>query len=132
MSFDIKEKFEKDQKTNKRFELLLHNSLLPTSTKLKKKISASNQSFFNEGFRNHITHEVAFRDKRLIELVKTKHGTTCIVCELNFGLTYGLHGEGFIEIHHLNPISTGKRKTSITDLSPVCPNCHRQPIFGST
>jgi predicted HNH restriction endonuclease len=35
-------------------------------------------------------------------------------------------GEGFIEIHHLEKISTGGRRriNPQTDLLPVCSNCH--------
>lgn len=33
------------------------------------------------------------------------HGYTCMACEMNFRETYGEWGEGFIHVHHLNPIS---------------------------
>lgn len=35
------------------------------------------------------------------------HGTKCSVCGFDFSRMYGTHGEGFIEIHHLKPISSG-------------------------
>ena len=57
-----------------------------------------------------------------------KYGYTCSVCELNFAQKYGDHGVGFIEVHHLNPVSNSKGKTGsvdpIKDLRPVCSNCH--------
>lgn len=36
-------------------------------------------------------------------------------------------GEGFIEVHHLSPLSTQDepRKTTLDDLLVVCANCHR-------
>ncbi|NMB02698.1 MAG: HNH endonuclease [Firmicutes bacterium] len=55
------------------------------------------------------------------------HGTSCIVCGLNFGDKYGALGEGFIHIHHLRPLHTIKRDYVVDykqDLIPVCPNCH--------
>lgn len=56
------------------------------------------------------------------------HGTTCVVCEMDFGVRYGAWGEGFIEIHHLNPLAYNGDEQDVdpaTDLVPVCSNCHR-------
>ena len=30
-----------------------------------------------------------------------------------------------IDIHHLDPIAEGERKTTLDDLIPLCANCHR-------
>jgi len=55
------------------------------------------------------------------------HGTNCYVCSFNFGSFYGDLAEGFIHVHHLNPLaeSEGERTVDpVQDLRPVCPNCH--------
>jgi len=55
------------------------------------------------------------------------HGYSCAVCGFNFEKTYGAIGKDFIHVHHLTQIATvGKvHKTNpITDLRPVCSNCH--------
>ncbi|WP_084242866.1 HNH endonuclease [Planomicrobium okeanokoites] len=55
------------------------------------------------------------------------HGDSCAVCSLNFGEMYGEVGEGFIHVHHINPMHEIGEKHVIdydTDLVPVCPNCH--------
>jgi 5-methylcytosine-specific restriction protein A len=55
------------------------------------------------------------------------HGAICAVCSLDFKLTYGQIGEGFIHVHHIVPISSiGETYVldPIEDLVPVCPNCH--------
>jgi hypothetical protein len=56
------------------------------------------------------------------------HGTACVVCAIDFGTTYGELGQGFIEVHHLAPISMspweGRDVDGVRDLRPVCPNCH--------
>jgi predicted HNH restriction endonuclease len=124
-AFDISEKFERDQTNNRRFEILVHSSIIPKSLLQKTNISISNQMSFTEGFKKEVSREVAVRDRRVIELVKRKYGITCHICTFDFGLIYGTHGYGFIEMHHLNPINLGKRKTKVTDLRPVCSNCHR-------
>lgn len=55
------------------------------------------------------------------------YGSTCAVCSLDFEATYGAIGEGYIHVHHIVPIaSIGETYilNPITDLIPVCPNCH--------
>ena len=55
------------------------------------------------------------------------HGICCTVCGFDFALTYGEIGEGFIEVHHIEPVSGIAPGTIIDpgkDLAPVCPNCH--------
>lgn len=65
--------------------------------------------------------------KNRINAIKA-HGTSCMVCDFNFGEFYGSHGRDFIEVHHLEPISTFEKEriiNPVTDLAPVCSNCHR-------
>lgn len=55
------------------------------------------------------------------------HGCSCKVCGFNFEDIYGTLGRGFIHVHHIIDISTVGNEYSvdpITDLAPVCPNCH--------
>ena len=55
------------------------------------------------------------------------YGVSCRVCRFDFGKKYGQAGAGFIHVHHLKPLSDiGERYEvdPITDLLPVCPNCH--------
>lgn len=122
---DIIKKFEKDQGNKKRFELLVHNTIIPKNLLDKTNTSLINQEEFDEGFKRQITIEVSSRSSKANEIAKKKHGTTCVVCAFDFGKTYGPHGFGFIEVHHLEPISLGERKTKVEDLRPVCANCHR-------
>lgn len=50
----------------------------------------------------------------------------CSVCTFSFQECYGKVGEGFIEAHHINPISTLEPDTIVSpsELVPVCSNCH--------
>ncbi|MBD2256102.1 HNH endonuclease [Pseudanabaena sp. FACHB-2040] len=55
------------------------------------------------------------------------HGTTCAACGFNFRKFYGEYGDGYIHIHHVNPVSEFDAPKSIdpeTDLVPLCANCH--------
>jgi 5-methylcytosine-specific restriction protein A len=56
------------------------------------------------------------------------HGTSCVVCGFDFGEVYGEWGKGFIEVHHLVPMSSMAKERMTdpkTDLTVVCANCHR-------
>jgi len=56
------------------------------------------------------------------------HGMICVVCGFDFEKEYGLRGKGYIEIHHMKPLSSLQRQQIInpaTDLVPICSNCHR-------
>lgn len=56
------------------------------------------------------------------------HGTTCEICGFDFEEVYGAVGKGFIEVHHIHPLSEQKQEVEInpeTDLICVCANCHR-------
>lgn len=56
-----------------------------------------------------------------------EHGCRCVVCEIDFEREYGEWGRGFIHVHHVKPLSEnrGEREVDpVTDLRPLCPNCH--------
>lgn len=55
------------------------------------------------------------------------YGAICQICQFDFMDTYGDAMDGYIHVHHLNPLSEiGKtyKVDPIKDLIPVCPNCH--------
>lgn len=56
------------------------------------------------------------------------HGTKCMICGFDFEEVYGELGKGFIEVHHIKPISELEGEVKVdpgTDLICVCSNCHR-------
>lgn len=55
------------------------------------------------------------------------YGFNCQACGLNFEEKYGTIGTGFIEVHHQIPLGSiiGSFVVNpITDLVPICSNCH--------
>lgn len=79
--------------------------------------------------RMHITRErnrALIRKKR--EAVRRETGRlACEACGFDFNATYGTHGNGFIEVHHVSPLHTLKpgSRTRLQDLVVLCANCHR-------
>jgi 5-methylcytosine-specific restriction protein A len=56
------------------------------------------------------------------------HGLACNVCGFNFEEMYGERGSGYIEVHHVRPISTYSEEQHVdprSDLITLCANCHR-------
>ena len=57
----------------------------------------------------------------------TLSGTICSVCGFDFSEKYGKYGDGFIIVHHIVPVSQIGNDyiiNPLTDLVPVCANCH--------
>lgn len=55
------------------------------------------------------------------------YGYKCQVCGFDFEKMYGEIGKGFIEVHHINPLSNIDESHTvdpIKDLAPLCSNCH--------
>jgi len=68
------------------------------------------------------------RNPRLVAKAKKLHGVNCSVCGFNFEVAYGEHGIGYIEAHHLRPVSSFGKATKVdpkTEMTVVCANCHR-------
>ncbi len=77
-------------------------------------------------------HKVRERNKEIIQLKKKKvledKGTlNCEACNLNFEEKYGELGKGFIECHHIIPLSNFEvnKETRLDDLALLCSNCHK-------
>lgn len=65
------------------------------------------------------------RDARLRDECLRENGRKCYVCGFDPVAKYGAGFENIIEVHHKDPVSAGVRETTLNDLIPVCPNCHR-------
>ena len=54
----------------------------------------------------------------------------CDACEFEFAMAYPDFGKGYIQIHHLKPVSflTGEKLNidqAILNVRPLCANCHQ-------
>lgn len=91
-----------------------------------------NDAEFSEGKEKLKIHLVKERNRHLIATAKehwhktSKGAVSCVICSFSFDYTYGVIGKGYIEAHHILPISTLTPDTVIRigDLAPVCSNCH--------
>lgn len=80
-----------------------------------------------EGARRTVEVNVYERDPNARRKCIAKWGLKCSVCSFDFGERYGALGEGFIHVHHLKPlgeIGEQYELNPVTDMRPVCPNCH--------
>jgi 5-methylcytosine-specific restriction protein A len=74
-------------------------------------------------------HKRIERNAKLSKAVKENKGCVCEVCKIDFEKIYGELGKGYIEAHHLRPLSTLKGYKvpmhPIRDFAVLCANCHR-------
>jgi hypothetical protein len=77
------------------------------------------------------------RNQEARRLCIAHYGIRCQICGFDFKEVYGEIGSDYIHVHHIVPISQRQGEyevNPITDLLPVCPNCHamlhrRNPPF---
>lgn len=140
-------KYQEDEK----FEIMLKNINSSLTDILENDISTFERKFFIPVFNkiekedDELTSVVI--EKGAVEGAKIKyfstkyersmknrmeainiHGTKCMVCGFNFEAVYGELGKGFIEVHHINPLSDLEEEVCINpldDLVCLCSNCHR-------
>jgi 5-methylcytosine-specific restriction protein A len=80
--------------------------------------------------RKYAYHRKVERNRAAERYAKKFHGHRCQACNLDFAEYYGDIGEGFIEVHHLRPISSLEEGVAVRydvaeDLAVLCSNCHR-------
>lgn len=80
--------------------------------------------------RQHAQHLRIERNPEASNLAKAFHGTKCQACGMDFSLRYGPMGAGYIEAHHLRPISSLNEGQALEyeiakDFAVLCANCHR-------
>jgi hypothetical protein len=96
------------------------------ATELSKGDSTSyEKATYKEGSRRDVVQSLIERNRAARDVCIAAHGFSCAACGFNFGVFYGQLGEGFIHVHHCNPVSLGVREVDpINEMRPLCPNCH--------
>lgn len=80
--------------------------------------------------RRYRMHRKIERNPKAATLAKKHHGLICQVCGFDFKATYGAVGDGYIEAHHLRPLSSLLEGAVVkydvaNDFAVLCANCHR-------
>ena len=80
--------------------------------------------------RRYKMHRRIERNPRAARQAKRYHGVRCQACNFQFDEHCGEVGAGFIEAHHLRPISSLEEGTAVSydiaaDFGVLCSNCHR-------
>ena len=81
-----------------------------------------------EGRQNLRTHLIRERSQALVDTFKNSlKSFSCYTCGFDFEHHYGNLGAGYIEAHHTIPVRSlvAGARTKISDLVPLCANCHR-------
>ena len=93
---------------------------------MKDIASRPQQTTYVEGNVVQQTVDRRERDPQVRQACIDKYGCRCMVCGFDFKAVYGPVGEGYIEVHHLLPISQtdSEHEVNPDDLRPLCANCH--------
>lgn len=94
---------------------------------ITEEISTEESEGLYEGAKKTVIINAYERNPKARSLCIKHWGTKCTICGFDFEKIYGKIGQGFIHVHHLIPVSQiGKsyQIDPISDLRPVCPNCH--------
>lgn len=106
----------------------------PTETRHQASLTLSGLQFpddeaeaYDEGTVKQVYVNAYERSAKAVSACKAHYGSTCVICDFDFGKVYGAIGRGYIHVHHLVQLADiGKnyKVDPIKDLRPVCPNCH--------
>ena len=80
--------------------------------------------------RRYVAHRKLERNPKAAKAAKKIHGHICQACNFDFGAIYGKAAQGYIEAHHLIPLSEIPEGQSVEldperDFAVLCANCHR-------
>lgn len=97
---------------------------------LDEEVTTTQTSDAIDEIRRYRLHRRIERNRGASERAKEYHGTRCQVCDIDFGEQYGVLGKGFIEAHHLHPLSSLQEGEAVSyslaeDFAVLCSNCHR-------
>lgn len=121
------------------FRYVSHTGSNPTHFVLKRVLDLDSMAAEDvKGYDVEQFIEVGLREKRYVNYFERNpqiraaviraHGTKCMACGFDFERTYGERGRGYIEAHHIVPVSQLDGETIIdpvTDMVVLCANCHR-------
>ncbi len=99
-----------------------------------EEINSPYETTYMEGGKIYTLGAYFERDTALrnaaIDKFKNEHNGElfCSICGFDFSKKYGDYGSGYIEVHHIKPLSEderGEHQADPADLICVCSNCHR-------
>jgi hypothetical protein len=84
------------------------------------------EAILEGGSKEHVAKIMKRNPKARIECL-AHYGDKCQICDFSFNDEYGNIGKGYIQVHHLEPLSEKKEEyiiNPVKDMIPVCANCH--------
>ncbi len=102
---------------------------LPSSLLPRQEFEMPVDLLFTEGKRTRVTHLKIERSPLLRKIYFDQHPhIICDMCQMEPRKRYPWVGN-LLDIHHLLPLASGVAVTlsgtSLSDIVPLCPNCHR-------
>jgi 5-methylcytosine-specific restriction endonuclease McrA len=111
--------------------IVIHSISNKTGSSKKKAAVSFDYEDYVEGQRAKREASLFARNPRLVSDAKNRHGYQCQACKFRYSDQYADVGDGFIEVHHLNPLSERSKAaerpqlTNLDEVTVLCANCHR-------
>ena len=125
------EEFYEDRKRLRNIADAIRDGATELQKKTTQVADVDDEEEFPEGRILMRLHRERERNPGLVKKAKQaalkKHGRLfCKACNFDFHEQYGDVGEGFIECHHVLPLSVAQQsKPKLVDIALLCSNCHR-------
>ena len=117
------------QQLARAYSILLHRGGIDPTPESTTENGELGDTASLEERRSYRMHRRIERNPLASKAAKKFHGTVCQACKFSFRERYGTLGAGFIEAHHLKPLSTLVEGSIVrydiaTDFAVLCSNCH--------
>ncbi len=113
--------------SNRYDEMMALINTKSSNTFIPEEIYCEEAEKYTEGSKKQIIVNAYERNPKARQDCIKIHGSSCVICNFNFGETYGDDFIGKIHVHHIKPLSEIDDEYAVdpeNDLVPVCPNCH--------
>lgn len=109
------------------WETIINHQFYPLLSHVGEKKETPSLGRYAEGAPIQMTINKYERNMKARQKCLEVYGYSCKICQENLEEKYGDLGKDFIHVHHIVPLHEIKGEydlNPLTDLIPVCPNCH--------
>ena len=129
---EVDESFKQFSQSKQKIDSACYESLmeliqLKSQGLITEEIPEDETNKYPEGSKKQITVNAYERNPKARQECIRIHGSSCMICDFDFGEIYGEEFMGKIHVHHIKPLHEIDDEYEVDpeeDMVPVCPNCH--------
>ncbi|MGJ8745916.1 HNH endonuclease [Polaribacter sp.] len=117
--------------TNEEYELTFENEIKNSQFDSKEKRQERLKKANKTAQETFSTSKIYIRNSDVVAEVLDRANGVCEYCENEAPFKKDSDGIGFLEVHHIIPLSENGLDT-VENCTALCPNCHRHAHYGKT